>query len=163
MHDFSPLPSGAPRQITPHSPADHFEVLTRAVFNAGLSWPVVQARWPALAKAFGEFDPTVVAQYGDDEIERLAANPRLIRSRIKIAATPVNARTFLELSEAHGGFEQWLEMLGDYDAMERALCRHFKYIGEFGAYWSLYTLRVGVPDHRQWARSRGRDLPRLGA
>jgi 3-methyladenine DNA glycosylase Tag len=163
MHDFTPHPDGAPRQITPQSPADHFEVLTRAVFNAGLSWQVVQARWPALAEAFAGFDPTVVAHYGDAEIDRLAADPRLIRSRIKIAATPVNARTFLELSQVHGGFAQWLDMLGDYDAMERALCRHFKYIGEFGAYWSLYTLRVDVPDRRQWARSRGRELPRLGA
>jgi 3-methyladenine DNA glycosylase Tag len=159
MHDFSPYPSGTPRQITPGSPSDYFEVLTRAVFNAGLSWQVVQARWPALAEAFAGFDPSVVAHYGDHEIDRLAADARLIRSRIKLAAVPVNARTFLELSEVHGGFDQWLDALGDYDAKERALCRQFKYIGEFGAYWSLSTLQIEVPDHRRWARSRGRELP----
>lgn len=159
MHDFTPYPSGVPRQITPMSPADYFEVLSRAVFNAGLSWQVVQARWPALVQAFAGFDPTVVADYGEEEVERLAADPRLIRSRSKLAAIPVNARTFLELSEVHGGFDQWLDALDDYDARERALRREFKFIGEFGAYWSLYTLRIEVPDHRQWARSRGRELP----
>ena len=34
MHDLTPLASGAPRQITATGPADQFEVLTRAVFNA---------------------------------------------------------------------------------------------------------------------------------
>jgi 3-methyladenine DNA glycosylase Tag len=159
MHDFTPHPSGAPRQITPASPADYFEVLTRAVFNAGLSWQVVQARWPALAEAFAGFDPHVVAGYDEHDVERLAADARLIRSRIKLAATPVNARTFVELSDQHDGFRRWLDALGDYDARERALRRKFKYVGEFGAYWSLYTLRIDVPDHRQWARSRGRELP----
>jgi 3-methyladenine DNA glycosylase Tag len=159
MHDLSPHPSGAPRQITPVSSADYFEVLTRAVFNAGLSWQVVHARWPALAEAFAGFDPYIVAGYDEEDVERLAADTRLIRSRTKLTATPVNARTFVELSDQHGGFGRWLDALDDYDARERALCRTFKYIGEFGAYWSLHTLQIDVPGYQQWARSRGRELP----
>jgi 3-methyladenine DNA glycosylase Tag len=159
VHDFTPLESGAPRQLVPRSPADYFEVLTRAVFNAGMSWRVVQLRWPALAGAFADFDPGTVAAYDEQDIDRLVADERLIRSRGKLAAIPVNARTFVRLADAHDGFDTWLRGLGDYAARERALCKEFRYIGEFGAYWSQYTWMMEVPDYREWARVRGRRLP----
>lgn len=159
MHDFAPHASGAPRQITATSPSDYFEVLTRAVFNAGLAWQVVHAHWPALSEAFAGFDPHVVAGYDEHDVDHLAADDRLIRSRGKLAAVPANARTFLDLAGAHGGFDRWLDTFDDHDGRERALSRQFRYIGEFGAYWSLYTLKVDVPDPRDWAKSRGRDLP----
>ena len=159
MHDFTPLESGAPRQITPTTPADHFEVLTRAVFNAGISWQVVQAHWSAIADAFADFDPDTVAGYDEQDVERLVADERLIQSHGKLAAIPDNARTFVHLVGEHDGFDTWLAGVGDYDARERALCRQFRYIGEFGAYWSQYTLQMDVPDYREWARSRGRTLP----
>ncbi len=159
MHDFTPHDSGAPRQITPTGPSDWFEVLTRAVFNAGMSWRVVQAHWPVTAEVFADFDPRVVAGYDEQDVERLAADERLIQSRSKLAAVPVNARTFVELADAHGDFVTWLTGLGDYDARERGLRRSFAYIGEFGAYWTQYTCRLDVPDHREWAEARGRTLP----
>jgi hypothetical protein len=159
MHDLSPHASGAPRQIAATRPADYFEVLSRAVFNAGLSWRVVHARWPALVDAFAGFDPDVVAGYDEHDVDRLVADQRLIRSRGKLAAIPVNARTFVELAGAHGGFDRWLDTFGDHDDRERGLCRAFRYIGAFGAYWSLYTLGIEVPDYRAWATARGRRLP----
>lgn len=159
MHDLSPHESGEPRTITPTGPSDYFEVLTRAVFNAGLSWRVVDAHWPALADAFADFDPEVVAGYDEQDVERLIADDRLIQSHNKLAATPVNARTFVDLAAAHGGFPRWLETFDDYDARERALKKAFKFIGEFGAYWSMYTWQSPVPDYRDWCESRGRPVP----
>jgi 3-methyladenine DNA glycosylase Tag len=159
MHDLSPHASGEPRQIHPQAPADYFEVLSRAVFNSGLSWRVVDAHWPATAEAFADFDPDVVAGFDEQDIDRLLADDRLIRSRGKLAAIPVNARTFLQLTDEHRGFDRWLHAFADHDARERGLCRAFKYIGEFGAYWSLYTLGLDVPDYRDWALARGRQLP----
>lgn len=159
MHDLTPLASGQPRQITPTTPADYFEVLTRAVFNAGMSWQVVESRWVAIAAAFAGFDPDVVAGYDEHDVERLVADERLIRSRGKVAAVPANARTFVELVDGHDDFAVWLAGVGDYDARERALRSRFRYIGEFGAFWSQYTLGLPVPDYRDWARSRGRTVP----
>lgn len=159
MHDFTPHESGAPRQITPESPADYFEVLTRAVFNAGISWRVVQSHWPAIANAFADFDPDIVAGYDEQDVDRLVADERLIQSRGKIAAVAGNARTFVRLAADHGSVDAWLADVGGYDARERALRRQFRYIGEFGAYWAQYTLGMDVPDYRDWARARGRTLP----
>lgn len=159
MHDFTPHESGAPRQITARTPADFFEVLTRAVFNAGLSWRVVQARWPAIAEALAGFDPVVLAGYDEHDVDQLVTDDRIIRSRGKLDAVCVNARTFLDVTDRPDGFAGWLATFDEYDAQERALRRAFKYIGEFGAYWSLYTLRFAVPDYRDWMASRGRTPP----
>lgn len=159
MHDFTPHESGAPRRITPAAPSDYFEVLTRAVFNAGMSWQVVQAHWPAIAEALADFDPDIVAGYDEQDVARLVADERLIQSPGKISAVPDNARAFVRLVGEHDSFDAWLAGVGDYDARERALRRRFRYIGEFGAYWAQYTLSMDVPDYRDWARSRGRTLP----
>jgi 3-methyladenine DNA glycosylase Tag len=159
MHDLSPHASGEPRQIRPQQPSDYFEVLSRAVFNAGLSWRVVHAHWPATADAFADFDPHVVAGFDDQDVDRLLADDRLIQSRGKLAAIPVNARTFVQLAADHTGFDRWLHTFAGHDERERGMCRAFKYIGEFGAYWSLYTLGIDVPDYRDWAHARGRRLP----
>lgn len=159
MHDLSPLESGEPRTIAPKLPSDYFEVLTRAVFNAGLSWRVVHAHWPALADAFSDFDPEVVAGYDEQDVERLVADERLIQSAAKLAATTDNARTFMALVGEHDGFAGWVHSFADYESIDRALRKHFRYIGEFGAYWSLYTVGEPVPDYRAWAEQRGRSIP----
>lgn len=159
MHDLSPLESGAPRQITPHDLSDYLEVLTRAVFNAGLSWQVVHAHWPAIARGFADFEPEIVAGFDEHDVERLMADERMIRSRRKIAATPENARALLDIAEAADGFAGWLHGFDDYDARERALRREFAFIGEFGAYWCMYTWQDDVPDYREWAEARNRSVP----
>lgn len=159
MLDLSPLESGAPRRIAPRGPRDYFEVLSRAVFNAGISWQTVDRRWPAIAEAFADFQPEVVAGYDDQDVERLLADARLIRSAKKLAAVPVNARALLEVLDQHDDVEGWLDSLAGYDARERALRRTFRFVGEFGAYWTLYTIGAEVPDYREWAASRGRKLP----
>ena len=159
MHDFTPHESGAPRQIIAQMPADFFEILTRAMFNAGLSWQVVQARWPAMADALAGFDPVVLAGYDEHDIDQVLADDRVIRNRGKLGAVPVNARTFLKLSDRSDGFRGWLDSFDEYDARERALRQMFKYIGVFGAYWTRYTLEMDVPDYRDWAAARGRTVP----
>jgi hypothetical protein len=159
MLDLSPLESGEPRRITPQRPRDYLEILSRAVFNAGLSWQVVDARWPAIAAAFADFEPDVVAGYDDQDVERLLADERLIRSPKKLAAVPVNARTLMGIVDEHDDVGRWLADFAGYEASERGLRRAFRYIGEFGAYWTLYSIGAEVPDYREWAAARGRKLP----
>lgn len=159
MHDLSPHDTGEPRQINPETPADYFEVLTRAVFNAGLSWRVVHTHWPAFDQALDGFDPHVIAGYDEQDVERLLANDDLIQSRGKLSAVPANARTFVGLADAHDGFTAWLDTFDDYDARERGLINAFKYVGEFGAYWSMYTWNGDVPDYKSWCEARGRPVP----
>ena len=87
----------APQQIEPTRLADYLDVLTKAVFQSGMSWRVVEAKWDGFREAFAGFDPATVAAFTDDDVERLAADTRIIRNRRKIEATITNAETMLAL------------------------------------------------------------------
>jgi len=158
-HDFTPHETGEPVQIDPKTPADVFETLARAVFNAGLSWKVVQSKWPAIADAFADFDPARVAAFDADDIARILDRDDVIRSKNKVRGIVTNAATFEAIRTEHGGVLEWLDTLDDYWAREKALTKRFKWVGDFGAYWMLYTLRQPVPDYAEWCRIKGKPIP----
>lgn len=55
------MPTQEPRQITATSVADYLDVLTKAVFQSGISWKVVEAKWAGTREAFAGFDPEHLA------------------------------------------------------------------------------------------------------
>jgi len=143
----------APTQITPSGLADYLDVITRAVFQSGMSWRVVEAKWGGFREAFGGFDPATVAAFTDDDIDRLAADQRIIRNRRKIEATVTNAQTLLALEDGPGGFVGWLRGRGDFEATIAALRGEFRYLGDMGAYYFLYVVGEEVPTHEEWMRT----------
>ncbi len=80
-----------PDVIDPASPADYFEVMTRAVFQAGVSWKQIADKWDAYREAFANFDPVRVAAYDDLDVERVLATPGILRMPRKVRATIANA------------------------------------------------------------------------
>jgi DNA-3-methyladenine glycosylase I len=68
-------------------------------FQAGLAWITVLRKRAAFRAAFAGFDPAVVARYGEPDIQRLLADPGIIRSRAKIEAAIGGARIFCEMAE----------------------------------------------------------------
>jgi hypothetical protein len=76
-----------PERITPTKLADYLDVLTKAVFQSGISWRVVEAKWPGTREALYEFDPERLADLTPDDVDRLAQDQRLVRNRRKIEAT----------------------------------------------------------------------------
>ncbi|MET0934911.1 MAG: DNA-3-methyladenine glycosylase I [Luteibacter sp.] len=73
-------------------------------FQAGLSWRTILARRDGFRRAFEGFDPARVATYGPAEVDRLLADPGIIRSRSKIGATIDNARAYLAMRDAGDDF-----------------------------------------------------------
>lgn len=141
---------GAPAQIDPHSPGDYLEVMTKAVFQSGMSWDVVEAKWPGFRDAFCGFDVERVAAFTPDDVERLAADARIIRNRRKIEATIDNAGAVLALDEnTPGGFRAWLDSHGTFEQTLDALGEHFRFLGDFGAYYLLYVVKVPVPPYEE--------------
>ncbi|MCB6178893.1 DNA-3-methyladenine glycosylase I [Rhodobacter sp. Har01] len=65
--------------------------MARGIFQAGISWAVVQAKWPGIETAFHGFAPGRVALIEGDELHALLADPRVIRSGAKITAIRDNA------------------------------------------------------------------------
>ena len=140
----------APTQIEPEGLADYLDVITRAVFQSGMSWRVVEAKWGGFHEAFAGFDPAAVAAFGDDDIERLATDTRIIRNRRKIEATITNAQAMVALDGEPGGFVGWLRSQGDFDATVAALRGEFRFLGDLGAYYFLYVVGEPVPPHEDW-------------
>jgi len=77
-----------------------WEMLMLEGFQAGLSWSIILRKRPAFREAFSGFDPEAVAHFNEEDIERLLANPGIIRSRAKIEATIAGARIYLAMGDA---------------------------------------------------------------
>ncbi|KXP08309.1 3-methyladenine DNA glycosylase [Tsukamurella pulmonis] len=79
-----------------------YERISLEGFQAGLSWATVLRKRPAFRSGFADFDPDAVAAFDEGDVERLMADPGIIRNRQKIEATIGNARAVLALREDGG-------------------------------------------------------------
>ncbi|GAA1494593.1 DNA-3-methyladenine glycosylase I [Curtobacterium herbarum] len=84
-----------------------FERLSLEAFQSGLSWRTILAKRPAFRAAFADFDPDVVADFGDDDVARLLGDAGIVRNRAKIAATITNANATVAL-RADGGLADFV-------------------------------------------------------
>jgi DNA-3-methyladenine glycosylase I len=76
-----------------------FEKLLLEGFQSGLSWITILRKRENFRRAFDGFDPEKMAVYGDRDVERLMADPGIVRNRLKVLAAIDNARALLRLSE----------------------------------------------------------------
>jgi 3-methyladenine DNA glycosylase Tag len=76
--------------------------MTKAVFQAGFSWKVIDTKWPGFEEAFDHFDPHRVAFYSGDDLGRLVSDKRIVRNGAKIKATVENARFVTDLIKEYG-------------------------------------------------------------
>ena len=153
------MPAGSPpRHTRPPDLSGYLEAITRAVFQGGISWRVVEAKWDGIRDAFAGFDPRVVAELDAADIDALMADPRVIRNRAKIEGTVDNAQTLLELDREHDSFRRYLRSQGGFDETVADLKRQFRFLGDTGAYYVLSVVGEQVPPHDEWtaARARGR-------
>jgi DNA-3-methyladenine glycosylase I len=90
-----------------HDDRRHFEFLVLEGAQAGLSWSIVLNKRDGYRRAFSDFDPAKVARYTPARIEKLTADPAIIRNRQKIAAAVRNARAFLAVQEEFGSFDAY--------------------------------------------------------
>src|SRR5690606_27160424 len=59
-------------------------------------------------EAYSNFSIEKIAVYTEKDIERLLADPGIIRNKLKVNAAVENARAILALQEEFGSFEKWL-------------------------------------------------------
>ena len=79
-----------------------YERLSLEAFQAGLSWATILRKRPAFREVFDGFDPEQVARYGEEDVERLMADARIVRNRAKIRAAITNANATLALRDRGG-------------------------------------------------------------
>jgi 3-methyladenine DNA glycosylase Tag len=140
----------APKQIRPKRLNDYLEVMSKAVFQSGISWKVIEAKWPGFKEAFFDFDPVRIAELDPPDVDRLAQDTRIVRNRKKIEATVHNAQTMLELERQHGTFKKYLRSQGSYDDVVADMRKRFKFLGDTGAYFFMHVVGEEVPPHEEW-------------
>ena len=148
-----------------HDDRRHFELLTLEGAQAGLSWLTVLRKREGYRRVFAGFEASVVAGYGAAEVERIVADPGVVRHRGKVESTVGNARRFCEVQEAFGSFDAYVwgfvggevvvnrfEGMEDYpatsaesEALGRDLkARGFRFVGPTTCY--AYMQAVGMVD-----------------
>lgn len=85
-----------------------WEKLVLDGFQAGLAWITILRKRDSLRAAFDNFDPEIVARYGDEDRARLMADPGIIRSGAKIDSAIRGARVWLEMRNGGEDFSAWL-------------------------------------------------------
>src|SRR3972149_2504828 len=120
----------APTQITPRTLGDYLEAMSRPVFQTGMSWRVVDKKWPGTREAFKGFDVNKVARMGDPEIDKLVQDTRVTRNRRKIEAIIENANRIVQLEREYGSFRKYLRSHDDFEALVKDLRKQFKFLGD---------------------------------
>jgi DNA-3-methyladenine glycosylase I len=144
-----------------------FEFLILEGAQAGLSWATILKKRENYRKAFDQFDPIRVAQYDQLEVDRLLADPGIVRNRLKIAAAIQNARRFVEVQQEFGSFNVYIwQFVGglpkknawrtlaeipaktpESDAMSQDLMRRgFKFVGSTICYAFMQAVGM-INDH----------------
>src|SRR5215475_646483 len=90
-----------------HDDRTHFEFLVLEGAQAGLSWSIVLRKRDGYRRAFSQFDPQKVARFTKAKIEKLVADPGIVRNRAKITAAVGNAKAFLAVQEEFGSFDAY--------------------------------------------------------
>ncbi|MDD3518722.1 MAG: DNA-3-methyladenine glycosylase I [Chromatiales bacterium] len=144
-----------------------FEMLILEGAQAGLSWATILKKREHYRKVFDGFDAAKIARYTPRRIDRLLADPGIVRNRQKVEGTVINARLCLDLRDEEGGLADWLWRFVDgrpvvnhfrdmreipattpqSDAMSRELKRRgFKFVGSTICYAFMQAVGM-VNDH----------------
>lgn len=150
-----------------HEDKKLFEFLLLDAFQAGLSWKTILHKRENFRKAFADFEVEKVAQFTEDDFNRLIVDSGIIRNKLKISGTIKNAILFLEDQSEFGSFSQYIwQFVGhktlvnhwtsstqipsksiESDAMSKDLQRRgFKYVGSTICYAFMQAAGL-VNDH----------------
>ena len=154
-------PERIPRVIDNPSLDDHLEIMSRAIFQAGLSWAFIDSRWDAFRAAFDTFTVNLVALYGDGDIERLMETEGVVHSRAKIAGTIANARTLIALVAEFGDIPSYVRSFPSYDAVFADAKKRFAYLGDLSCYYWLFRMGLPVMRFEEWMTRQSSDHPRM--
>ncbi len=144
-----------------------FEFLILEGAQAGLSWITILKKRDNYRRAFDNFDAHTVARYNSRKIQKLLADPGIVRNRLKILSAVGNAKAFLTVQNEFGSFDDYIWRFTDgkpirnrwkslkeipastaaSDAMSRDLIkRGFKFVGSTICYAFMQAIGM-VNDH----------------
>ena len=106
--------------VPSHEDQHLFEMLILEGAQAGLSWRTILNKRVGYREAFDGFDIAKVAAYTQHDIDRLMANPGIVRNRLKIESAIKNARGVLKIREEFGTLNTYLWRFVDGEPRQNA-------------------------------------------
>ena len=85
-----------------------FEFLILEGAQAGLSWLTVLKKRESYRELYENFDPLLVANFCNQKKRELLNDARIIRNKLKIEASILNAQAFLEVQKEYGSFSNYI-------------------------------------------------------
>src|SRR5260221_14168429 len=79
-----------------HEDTELFGFLILEGAQVGLSWQTILKKRENYRKAFAEFNPRKVAQFSENQIEKLLQDPVIVRNHLKVHAAVNNAQQFMD-------------------------------------------------------------------
>ena len=131
------------RDRKPSSDDAYFENMTRVIFLAGLSWRMIDEKWPNFKKALNNFSIAEVAKFDEKDVKRLMGDAGIVRNRAKIIATINNAKQLQNIKKEHGSFQSYLDRLdksNNYASVIKELGKKFSRLGPSSARIFLYSI-----------------------
>lgn len=104
MLDYHDKEWGVPE----HDEKKLFEFIVLEGAQAGLNWETILKKREGYRMAFSDFDIEAVAQFGDEDVDRLLSDPGIIRNRLKISAAIENADRVLRVRHEVGSFDDYI-------------------------------------------------------
>lgn len=135
------------RDRRPPSDDVHFENMTRVIFLAGLSWKMIDKKWPNFKKAFKNFSIDEVAKFDENDVKRLMSDAGIVRNRAKIIATINNAKQLQNIKKEYSSFQCYLDSLdksNNYTLVIKLLGKKFNRIGPSSARIFLYSVGENI-------------------
>ncbi|MGK0251332.1 MAG: DNA-3-methyladenine glycosylase I, partial [Gammaproteobacteria bacterium] len=85
-----------------------FEFLVLETFQAGLSWITILRKRENFRKAFDNFDYKKIANYDEDKIQSLLQDAGIIRNKLKVRGTVINAQLYMDIQKEYGSFSKYI-------------------------------------------------------
>ncbi len=94
--------------VPSHDDRHLFEMLILEGAQAGLSWTTILKKRDRYRHVYDHFDPQKVARYTDAKVAKLLADPGIVRNRLKVAASILNAQATLRVQKEFGSLDACL-------------------------------------------------------
>jgi 3-methyladenine DNA glycosylase Tag len=138
----------------PKDDDEYFARMTKALFQAGLNWQMIENKWPNFEKAFAGFSISKVSKFGERQIASLMTNEGIVRNEKKIRSTIYNAQQAALVEKEFGSFNEYFKSFGKkHDKLMEDLQTRFRHLGASSSRTFLWMTGVKLEptaEERQW-------------
>ncbi len=101
-----------------HDDRKLFEMLVLEGAQAGLSWLTILKKRDNYRNAFDHFRMETIVSYSAEDIDRLLADPGIVRNRLKVASVVSNAAAALKMIDKYGSLDAFLWRFVDHTPIQ---------------------------------------------